>query len=545
MPQYDLAYDLSAFNWRNTTGSDNDYRLVKNGNALFWRRKNVLVNGDVVVDSYDTDTSAIFHRTITTAAPTYTTQATWNGATSGNGSATSMFAEYVGNGTGLTNNSMCANPTPASGSIPAHTNTSGQQIAGNWRIRFTPTTGTELVTATNNLYLSFSFSGLVDCFQIGTSSTDHSIMIAAFGTNAIHTAGTWTLEKQTPGPINQASWNVGVKGVSGNGEWDDLTTPQQDFNTLDDAGNNVPRGIWSDGTTMWVVDDTDDKLYAYNLSTKARDATKDFDTLIAAGNTSPIGIWGDSNTMWVSDLVDRKIYAYNMSDKARDATKDFDTLIAAGNTVPYGIWSDGTTMWVLDQSTDKIFAYNLATKARDATKDFNTLIAAGNTATTGVWSDGTTMWVSDAAAAIFAYNLSTKARDATKDFDTLIAAGNLDTFGLWSDGTTMWVSDPSDDKIYAYNLATKAQNVAIPAQNSFCYNGVSSGSIPTDTSGTWELQLLNNSGTMNNNKVTGSLTTDTANNCLLVGTLANNRTAWGSGVDLNTGGGNWILRKIA
>ena len=131
------------------------------------------------------------------ATTVYTTQATWNGATSQNGSATAMLAEYVGNGTGSTNNSMCANPTPASGSIPTHTGVSGQQIAGNWRIRFTPTTGTELVTAANNLYLSFSFSGLVDCFQIGTSSTDHSIMIDAFGTAGFAAAGIWTLERQT------------------------------------------------------------------------------------------------------------------------------------------------------------------------------------------------------------------------------------------------------------------------------------------------------------------------------------------------------------
>ena len=50
----------------------------------------------------------------------------------------------------------------------------------------------------------------------------------------------------------------------------------KDFNTLSAAGNNDVRGIWSDGTTMWVVDQYDDKVYAYNLASKARDASKDF-----------------------------------------------------------------------------------------------------------------------------------------------------------------------------------------------------------------------------------------------------------------------------
>ena len=51
---------------------------------------------------------------------------------------------------------------------------------------------------------------------------------------------------------------------------------------------------------MWVTDNFDDKIYAYNLSTKARDTSKDFDTLGAAGNNDPRGIWSDNTTMWVA-----------------------------------------------------------------------------------------------------------------------------------------------------------------------------------------------------------------------------------------------------
>ena len=71
-----------------------------------------------------------------------------------------------------------------------------------------------------------------------------------------------------------------------------------------------PSGIWSDGTSMWVSDDDDDKLYAYKMSDKTRDSAKDFDTLTNAGNTTPLAIWSDGTIMWVSDSSDRKIYAY-------------------------------------------------------------------------------------------------------------------------------------------------------------------------------------------------------------------------------------------
>ena len=235
----------------------------------------------------------------------------------------------------------------------------------------------------------------------------------------------------------------------------------KDFDTLDGAGNTAPTGLWSDGTTMWVADWGYDKLYAYNLVTKARDPVKDFDTLDGAGNKNPGGLWSDGATMWVADWGDHKLYAYNLTTKARDATKDFDTLSAAGNICPADIWSDGTTMWVADECTTKLYAYNLSTSARDAVKDFNTLSAAGNTNPTGLWSDDSTMLVSDGVDnKLYAYNLSTSARDPAKDFDTLDPAGNTDPRGLWSDGTTMWVSDDRDRKLYAYNLATQARDPA-------------------------------------------------------------------------------------
>ena len=200
--------------------------------------------------------------------------------------------------------------------------------------------------------------------------------------------------------------------------------PDNDFNTLQAAGNNF--GLWSDGTTLWVADYVADKIYAYNLSTKAPDPNNDFNTLRAAGNNSPTGLWSDGTTLWVADYDDDKIYAYNLSTKARDPNNDFNTLQAAGNNSPTGLWSDGTTLWVADYWMDnKIYAYNLSTKARDPNNDFNTLQAAGNNSPR--WPlVGRHDPVGDGLEddKIYAYNLSTKARDPNNDFNTLQAAGN-------------------------------------------------------------------------------------------------------------------------
>ena len=187
-------------------------------------------------------------------------------------------------------------------------------------------------------------------------------------------------------------------------------------------------------------------------------AAKEIDTLAAAGNTHPEGLWSDGTTLWVSDAEDEKLYAYDLATKARKPAEDFDTLVAAGNTSPDGLWSDGTTLWVPDGSDAKLYAYDLATKARTPAEDFDTLVAAGNTRPYGLWSDGTTLWVTDATDdKLYAYDLATKARTPAEDFDTLAAAGNTRPEALWSDGTTLWVADTSDEKLYAYDLATKAR----------------------------------------------------------------------------------------
>ena len=218
------------------------------------------------------------------------------------------------------------------------------------------------------------------------------------------------------------------------------------------SANTQTSGLWSDGTTMWVADFGDDKLYAYTLSTGARDAGKEFD--LHSDNSLPVGLWSDGTTMWVLDSSDEKVYAYTLATGARDAGKEFD-LVGQDDSLS-GLWSDGTTMWMETgplfgtDTPNRLLAYTLATGARDTGKEFN--LASANSDPRGVWSDGTTMWVVDTDDdKLYAYTLSTGARDAGKEFD--LASANSVPQGIWSDGTTMWVADSSPDKIYPYRLS--------------------------------------------------------------------------------------------
>ena len=241
--------------------------------------------------------------------------------------------------------------------------------------------------------------------------------------------------------------------------------PNEDLDGLSHAGNHDSRGLWSDGETMWVADPIDDQLYAYDLTTGEREVTSDFSlrTLSTNRNTTPTGLWSDGTTIWVADnfpheqypqLLSRdKIYAYNLATKARDAGKDINSLKDSGNQHPRGLWSDGTTMWVADSEDNKLYAYKKADGTRDAaTIDKDIELDSANADARGLWSDGTTMWVADEVDnKLYAYKVLDGTRDSVKDYNTLEAAGNHAPYGLWSDGTIMWVSDYGDNKVYAYN----------------------------------------------------------------------------------------------
>ena len=293
-------------------------------------------------------------------------------------------------------------------------------------------------------------------------ATSSSIDIASTGSSSEDAGGAtgWSIGDDLHYRQSGQSWNkttsesyqIEVSGALG-----------QEFNTLGADGVTSAYGIWSDGTTMWVAhrpevergDTSSAKLFAYNMSTKQRDSTKDFNTLDAAGNDNPRGLWSDGSIMWVVDQSDEKIYAYDMDTKARVPSRDFNSLARVNeddedpDAYPVGIWSDGDIMWVADNDDEKIYAYDLNTKARVRDEDFNGLVA-NNSFPAALWGDETTLFVSDSSGEIYAYWRSNKAPNAARYIS--LCCGNAAPFGIWSDGSTMWVSDEDDDKIYAYAL---------------------------------------------------------------------------------------------
>ena len=134
-----------------------------------------------------------------------------------------------------------------------------------------------------------------------------------------------------------------------------------------------PRGIWSDGDTLWVTgkDDADNaKSFAFELPkgcNYCRKSSLDFE--LSGDNDNPWGITGNADTWWVTEVSEygmtedtRTIYAYNRSDGTRDTDKDIDLSQLTTTHVQqlyYGLAATGTIMYVAEYITGRVYSFNM------------------------------------------------------------------------------------------------------------------------------------------------------------------------------------------
>ena len=183
-----------------------------------------------------------------------------------------------------------------------------------------------------------------------------------------------------------------------------------------DRDNDLPTDMWSDGTTLWVLENSAsgaDRVFAYDLQTGER--RQDAELELESRNRFSHGLWSDDETVWVADSGQDKLFAYELASSERLAERDIE--LAERNRDPRGIWSDGVTIWVSDDGAKRLFAYEFEDTAM------------------------------------------TRNEDLEFTFRSLLKAGNGDARGIWSDGDVMYVADEQDDKVYSYNIpdATIAQ----------------------------------------------------------------------------------------
>ena len=281
---------------------------------------------------------------------------------------------------------------------------------------------------------------------------------------AIKQARPWVFGAATSSSSSNAGGSGSGSGSGGGGGGGGGPPPEPvpseadfDWNVTRDIGpldrdNDLPTDIWSNGKTLWVVENSAsgaDRVFAYDLQTGERQPDAEFE--LDRRNRFSHGIWSDGTTIMVADSGQDQLFAYNLVGGERLEERDIE--LAERNRDPRGIWSDGKTLFVLDSVKDGLFVYDFETGELLAEYPLDKL----NKSPRGIWSDGVMLWVSDdGAKRLFAYRIEEGAlvrhEDEEFTFRSLLKAGNGDARGIWSDSEVVYVADEQDDKVYTYNL---------------------------------------------------------------------------------------------
>ena len=230
-----------------------------------------------------------------------------------------------------------------------------------------------------------------------------------------------------------------------------ITVTRVEWSTITlDAENMDPRGIWSDGETLWVADHLDWKVYAYRLLDGARLAERDIE-VSRYGWGEPHGLWSDGETLWV--VVGDRLRAHRLSDGAAQTSGHL--LIERANESRIevrGLWSDGETLWVSRVAQDELWAHRLVDGAGQASRDID--ISASNSLPGGIASDGETMWVVEQdQGTVPAYRLWDGSREPARDLEP--GWDDVSLFGLWSDGESMWISERNSGEVRRLRLPVR------------------------------------------------------------------------------------------
>ena len=292
---------------------------------------------------------------------------------------------------------------------------------------------------------------------------EHVLTVTAFDRDTEATATvTVTVSDRAVAPISFGGGGFAGGGGGGGGggpspsvidfEW----SVKRDIEELD-GGHGTPSGQWSDGATLWILengDGADDAIYAYDLKTGERVEGREFE--LDEANRAPRGVWSDGSTAWVSDSGQEKLFAHDLGSGERLPERDI--AFADRNRDARGIWSGDETMWVLDGGKESLFGYDFV--SGESLAEY--ALDDANDDPRGLFFDGVTFWVSDhGEKRIFAYRLQAgedgadeleRNRDEEFPNTVLSRAGNNSPRGLWSDGEVMYVADESDARIYTYNM---------------------------------------------------------------------------------------------
>jgi sugar lactone lactonase YvrE len=276
----------------------------------------------------------------------------------------------------------------------------------------------------------------------------------------------------------------GGAGVVAGASWD-ITTATTGFTGTARVGDqdNTPAEIFfkSDGTKMYMVGGTNDRVNEYILSTAYNVFTASYSTFIsvATQETSANGLAfsSDGTKMYVVGQAQDTVFQYTLStawdvSTATYASKSF--VMGQSETVPTAVdfKDDGTIMYVVGSTLDTVHQYTLSTAwdvstATYASKSFSVTTQSSQPQSVRFADSGTKMYIMNQTSAVYQYALSTAWDVSTASYGSVTF--NLNTIGGYEtnatgmfikpNGTQFYMVGTTYDYVWSINIGT-AYNIS-------------------------------------------------------------------------------------
>ena len=218
----------------------------------------------------------------------------------------------------------------------------------------------------------------------------------------------------------------------------------------------------TDGKVVYVLDNTNDRIVQYTLSTSWRVDTIDATTLktfsVSSQETNPTALFFDptGTNLFVVGTNIRNVVRYVLSTPWDISTAVYSSQavsVASQETGPFGLSfkSDGTKMYVSGNNSDTLYQYNLPTPwiLTGATYDNKFLIISAqdtNPRSHQFNTDGTKLYIPGSSTnRVYQYNLT-----IPWDVSTAIYSGILFNPTSQDSGLTGIYFKPEGDKMYAF-----------------------------------------------------------------------------------------------
>jgi hypothetical protein len=156
----------------------------------------------------------------------------------------------------------------------------------------------------------------------------------------------------------------------------DVSTASYDSISFSVTGQDTsPYGVAfnNDGTNMYIVGSTTDTIYQYSLSTSFDLSTASYDSVsfsVSSQDAVPFDITfnTDGTKMYMVGNTNDSVYQYNLSTAFDLSTASYDSVsfsVASQDTNPESIIfnNTGDKMYVVGSTTDTIYQYSTATSA--------------------------------------------------------------------------------------------------------------------------------------------------------------------------------------